>query len=116
MNNLLGPGLAIVATIVLLLLRELILLVGKKDTNRDGVRDHRPGVPDPEYEHSPRVDASVEFDEAIPGATPIAVDEFLDELRARAQEHSRPSLTGTGSMTAFGGAQSNRNEMTEETS
>ena len=73
MNNLLGPCLAIGATIVLLLLRELILSVGKKDRKTYGVRDDRPVVPDLECEHSLRAQPIVEFEEPIPGATPIGV-------------------------------------------
>jgi hypothetical protein len=105
MDNILGPVLAIAATVVLLLLRKLILSVGKKE--RDSYGDWADHRPDFDREHGLR-------EEPISQSTPIAVDEFLAELRAKAQEQSPSSRTRSGSTTDFGRTQSNRNEMAED--
>jgi hypothetical protein len=113
MNNLLGPVLAIVATALLLLLREFVLSVGKKNRNSSGARDHRPTVSgsDLQREEHLRADPIREFEEPGPDASSIEVDEFLAELRAKVQEQSPSSRTKNGS-TNIGRAQSNRKEMT----
>ena len=112
MNSILEPVLAIAATILLLLLRELILSVGKKDRNSYGISgDQRPGISDLEREHSLRADPIMEFQEPLTQATPIAVDEFLAELRAKAEEQSPSSPTRTGSMTDFRRTQSRRKQI-----
>ncbi len=113
MNNLLGPVLAIVATALLLLLREFILSVGKKNRNSNGARDHRRSVSGSDFQREQRflADPIREFEEPIPDATSIEVDEFLAELRAKAQEQSPSSRTKNGSTTDLDGTQSNRKEM-----
>ena len=115
MNSILGPVLAIVATVALLLLRELFLAVGKRDRDPYGAADHPP-VPGSDFQrkHSLFADPIREFEEPLQQATPIAVDEFLTDLRAKAQEQSPWSLTRNGSTTEFGRTQSNRKDTAED--
>ena len=113
MDNFLGPALAIVSTILLLVLRELFLSVGKKDRNTYGVSDQQRHDAGLEGKHNLGADLIVEFEESIPLATPIAVDEFLAELHAKAQEQSTSRIKD-GPMTNFGRKQSHRNEMAED--
>ena len=113
MDNLLGPALAIVSTILLLVLRELVLSVWKKDRNTYGVSDQQHMDPDLEGEHSLGADSIVEFEEPIPQATQIAVDEFLAELHAKAQEQSTSRIKD-GAMTDFERKQSNPIKMAED--
>ena len=90
MNNILGPVLAIVATVVLLLLRKLLLSVGKQNRDSYGTRDELSSGSgsDIQREDSLYADPTRGFEEPIPQPTSIAVDEFLAELRARAQRQS----------------------------
>ena len=105
MNNVLGLVLAIVATILLLFLREFILSIGKKSRNPYGARDHQPGVFGSDVEREQRLHAVPirRLDQPIAGATPIEIDQFLTELRAKAQEQSPPSRDKRSSTVDLGG-------------
>ena len=113
MNNVLGLVLAIGITVLLLFHREFILSIGKKSRNSYDARDHQPGVFGSAVEREQRLHAVPikQFDEHNPEATSIEVDQFLAELRAKAQEQSPPSRDKRGSTSDLGGAQSNRKKM-----
>jgi len=113
MDNIVGPILAVAGTILLLLLRELFLSVGKK--KKSYAVDHQLDAPGfgVEPDNSLYSDQIMEFDGPTQQATTIAVDEFLAELRARAQEQSTSRIKD-GATTDFGRPQSNRNEMAED--
>ena len=114
MDNIVGPILAVAGTILLLLLRELFLSVGKKKKSYGAV-DHQLDAPGfgVETDNSLYSDQIMEFDGPTQQATTIAVDEFLAELRARAQEQSTSRIKD-GATTDFGRPQSNRNETAED--
>ena len=113
MDNLLGPILAIVATILMLVFRQLFLSIGKKNRGSYGAQDQRRSITgsDVQLEQGLPANPIREFEELIPQSKTVAVDEFLAELRAKAQEQSPSSRTKNGS-TNIGRAQSNRKEMT----
>jgi len=118
MSNLLGLALAIGLTALLLFLREFILSIGKKSRNSYGARDRQPADPGSEIQRERRLHAVPirQLDEPISEATSIEVDQFLAELRAKAQEQSPPSQPKRGSTTELGGTQSNRKRMAGDVS
>ena len=113
MNNIFGPVLVILVTVLFLFLREFILAIGK---NRKpyGTQEYRSSVFDLDTQRGQGLapDPITEHEDRVPTAAPIAVDEFLPELRARALEQSSPPKNG--STTDVGRAQSNRMGMARD--
>ena len=111
--NMLGPVLGIAATALLLLLREFVLSIGKSNRKSYGARSYgRLHIAGSSNEREPfRGDPIREFEEPNPEATLIEVDEFLAELRLKAQEQARSSKAMNSSTTDPGKAQSNRMDM-----
>ena len=111
--NMLGPVLGIAAAVLLLLLREFVLSIGKNNRKSYGARSYGSDVAGSgtEREHL-RGDPIREFEGPNPEATLIEVDEFLAQLRLKAQEQSRSSKSMNSPTTDLGKAQSNRMDMT----
>jgi hypothetical protein len=105
MNYLLSAIIAIAATMLLLLLREFILSVGKK--GRSSFHRRSEGTvfrgSEVRLNRRPQAVPTAQFEQPQPDATPIEVDEFLAELRAKAGEHSSPSKRANGPESEFAG-------------
>jgi hypothetical protein len=102
MKTLLSVGIAIAATVWLLLLREFVLSAGKKGRNPFSRRSGGTGSAS-EDRLRPRLRAvpNRRSEQPSSDATPIAVDEFFTELRAKAEENQSPSRKPSGSESEF---------------
>jgi hypothetical protein len=102
MNFLLTAVIAIAATVLLLFFRELVLSAGKK--RRNPFRRRGGGTVSASADRlrpRPRAVPNRRSEQRSSDATPIAVDEFFTELRAKTGENKSQSRKPNGSESEF---------------
>jgi hypothetical protein len=103
MNHIFSAVIAIAATVLMLLLREFILSVGKKGRSPLQRQSEGTGfaVSEVPLRQRPQAVPTKHSEQPLPEATQIEVHEFLTELRTKAGEHAAPSKSQKGPESDF---------------